>query len=65
MVTISNQQRDMAVEFLRQFLKLTESKDRDSLRVTNLRRRAKTLADKLERKPTTPYQRGTKQSEQE
>ena len=60
MVTISNQQRDLAVEFLRQFLTLTEDKDRDSIRVTNLRRRAGILAKQLEKRPTTPYQRGNK-----
>lgn len=55
MVTISNQQRDMAVEFLRLFIILTQDKDRDNLRVTNLRRRASVLALQLEKKPTTPH----------
>ena len=52
----------MAVEFLRQFLTLTEGKDRDSIRVTNLRRRAGILAKQLEKRPTT--NEGAKQKKQ-
>lgn len=53
MVTISNQQRDNAVDFLRRLVDLTQSLEKGSLRVTNLRRRARILASQLEKKPKT------------
>lgn len=58
MIHISNRQRDLAVDFLRQFLELTRGVDRDSLRITNLRRRAGMLAAQLERRPVAPLERG-------
>lgn len=65
MVTISNQQRDNAVDFLRRFADLTASQGSDSLRVTNLRRRARILATQLEKKPKTQAQRGSKDSKEQ
>lgn len=60
MVTISNQQRDNAVDFLRRLVDLTQSLEKGSLRVTNLRRRARILATQLEKKPKTTTKTATK-----
>jgi len=48
MIEISNNQRDQAVRYLQRFVELTRSDD--SIRVVNLRRMARRLANQLEKK---------------
>ena len=52
MVSISNRDRDKAVEYLRAYADSLTASARDSVRLSNIRHMARRLADRLERKRT-------------
>lgn len=56
MISISNADRDKAVEFLRAYASLLQEHGMRSTKQINARRMALNLANKMERKPTLPVQ---------
>lgn len=61
MINISNSDRDKAVEYLRAYADSLSQEARASIRMYNVRRMARNLADKLERKqPECPQSKPSK-----
>ena len=56
MISISNADRDKAVEFLRAYASLLKGHGMRTTKQINARRMALNLANKMERKPTLPVQ---------